>query len=249
MQPARRRSCSGKPPHSTPMVRRPALPAASASYGVSPTTTALAAGGFAQPFQGGLEDVGVRLALFRVVRRGLLVDQVGDVGGLLVCLEFVVLGRGREGDADSVRQDPLEQGPHAGKRPHVWKVAFLQDGRPMFVQLAAPGLHVVPAQEHRHQLVAALADLRADGLEGDVVAVVAERLLPGLGVHVDGVDQGSVDVEDHGFGHGWSPGARHQSLRGSRVFRPRTDCARASRFLHREGRAQPRWLGPAANTR
>ena len=69
----------------------------------------------------------------------------------------------------------------------------------MLFQRLASASHLVPAKKHRHELVAALADLLADLLKAELMPEVAERVLPGASMDIDAVDQRAVDVEDHGF--------------------------------------------------
>ena len=57
-------------------------------------------------------------------------------------------------------------------------------------------------EKHRDELVAAFAYLAARLLEGHTVAELLERVLPGAGVQVHGIDERTVDVEDGGFCHG-----------------------------------------------
>ena len=59
------------------------------------------------------------------------------------------------------------------------------------------GFQVVPvlgdgrgAEEHRHQLVAALADLPPYRVEGDPVAVIRQGVDPGPGMLIDRIDEG-----------------------------------------------------------
>ena len=80
----------------------------------------------------------------------------------------------------------------------------------------APLLELLPevlalglGQEDGHELVAALADLAAHVGEGHLLPELGEGALPGLGVHVDGVDQGAVDVEEDRSEHERSLGARN----------------------------------------
>jgi hypothetical protein len=56
-------------------------------------------------------------------------------------------------------------------------------------------------QEDRHQLVGAFADLHANVAQSKSPSKLAEDLLPGLRVIIDGVDQGSIDVENYGANH------------------------------------------------
>jgi hypothetical protein len=91
----------------------------------------------------------------------------------------------------------LEQLAHAWEGLQAGQVLALEQVlAPGFDLFAAGGDHVV-GQEDGHELVAALADLTADGLEGDVVAEAAESLQPRQGVLVVAVDQRAVDIEDH----------------------------------------------------
>ena len=53
-------------------------------------------------------------------------------------------------------------------------------------------------QEHRNELVTPFTNLTASLFEGHRVTKLDQRLLPCARVQVDGVDQGSVDIENGG---------------------------------------------------
>ena len=69
----------------------PILPAASASYGVSPNAMQVPGRHAAELFHGGLENVRVRLGFFGVVAGRARFDQVLDVEQLRVVFEFILL--------------------------------------------------------------------------------------------------------------------------------------------------------------
>ena len=141
----------------------------------------------------------MRLALLRIVRRGLDVEQVDDVGDLLVLLELVLLGGGSERDRLAVGDHTLEQLPHGGKRPDAVKITFLEQGAAAFFELFAKSLDLLLREEDRHELVAALSDLPADIAKPDLVPEFGKGIDPGLGMDVDRIDERSVDVEDDGL--------------------------------------------------
>ena len=60
---------------------------------------------------------------------------------------------------------------------------------------ASVGLSGHPVEE----LIASFADLHSRVLERGLHAKVAERLDPSLGVEIDRVDQGAVDIKEDGF--------------------------------------------------
>ena len=77
-----------------------------------------------------------------------------------------------------------------------------------FKQFAAPFLHFLTVvlllglgQEHRDQLITALADLATRLFEGHIVAEPGQCLLPRARVQIDGIHQGAVDVENGSLGH------------------------------------------------
>ncbi len=216
-------------------MRSPALAAASCVVGRVAHHDHVAGRDVAEPGQGGPEDVRLRLGLLGVVGRGLGVGEPLDVGDPLVGLELVGLGRGRQHDARAIGPDALEQRAHVGERPDPAEVALLQDLAPALVERLALLVQLLPAQEHRHELVAALADLPADRVERHVAPDLPERVDPGLGVEVDGVDQRSVHVEDDSLDH------REPPLRAGNAFAPPV-------AVHHRGRAatRERWFPPGA---
>ena len=58
----------------------------------------------------------------------------------------------------------------------------------------------VGIQENGHELVAALADLGADLDHVEIKAEGREGFLPGFRMKIDAVDEGPVNIEDHGGG-------------------------------------------------
>jgi len=58
----------------------------------------------------------------------------------------------------------------------------------------------VGVQENGHELVAALADLGADLDHVEIKAEGREGFLPGFRMKIDAVDEGPVNIEDHGGG-------------------------------------------------
>ncbi len=71
------------------------------------------------------------------------------------------------------------------------------------------------AGERGDDLIAAHADVAVAAPGGDLVAVAGECPLPGQRVLVDGVDQGSVDVEESDLGHGRALPASRARNRGA----------------------------------
>ena len=57
------------------------------------------------------------------------------------------------------------------------------------------------------------------GWEYDFMAEAAQRLLPGAGVQIDGIDQGSVNVEDDGLWHAAPVRMSAANARGAAPFR------------------------------
>ena len=138
----------------------------------------------------------MRLRAFGIVGRGFFINQVGDAGDLFVGREFIGLGRRGQRDLLAIGPYALEQLPYGRKGADLRQVA-------RFEQVAAVGLDLISAaiefflgEEDRHELVAALADLRTHVGEGHLMAEMGEGFLPGFRVQVDRVDQGAVDVEN-----------------------------------------------------
>jgi hypothetical protein len=90
---------------------------------------------------------------------------------------------------------------HAREREHAREVLAPKEIVSVRLQRRAEVLDLVGGQEAGQELVGALADLRAQGLERNMFAKGLEAATPGLRVQVDGVDQGPIDVEDDGVGH------------------------------------------------
>jgi len=56
-------------------------------------------------------------------------------------------------------------------------------------------------QEHADDLIATFADLPSHNGKFDVDSIISEGFNPRPGMHIDGIDQRSVDIEDNGFNH------------------------------------------------
>src|SRR5205085_10198329 len=61
----------------------------------------------------------------------------------------------------------------------------------------SPAREIFRRKEDRHELVAALAELRTHLHEGHLVAKMREGFLPGFRVQVDRIDEGAVYVENN----------------------------------------------------
>src|ERR1700730_18622702 len=138
----------------------------------------------------------MRLRLFGIVGGGFLVDEILDTCDSFVGEEFGGLRGGGERNPLSVDADAFEELTHGRKAPHLGQIFFLEE-------LAAVGLDLLPTcvdlllrEEHRQELITALADLRAHRREVNRVADMRQCFLPGLGMEVDRINQGAVDVED-----------------------------------------------------
>ena len=150
---------------------------------------------------------GAGLDSFDVVRTGRDVDQVCDAGDIEVLRELILLGGGRDGDAEpGIAYAPQQVGDR-GEGTHQRQIFALE-------ALAAPFLHLlavvalrVGREEVRNQLVAAFADLAPRLLEADVVTELHHGFVPGESVEIDRVEKRPVDVEDGGFWHSGSSGA------------------------------------------
>jgi len=87
----------------------------------------------------------------------------------------------------------------------------------MVLKLGAFRLKFVRGQEYGQKLVTPLPDLVANVLERDLVAIIPQRILPGLGVKIDGINQRPVHVEDHSSDHrdhSLTPGSTPAGRRG-----------------------------------
>jgi hypothetical protein len=126
----------------------------------------------------------------------LCVGEPVDVGDLLVGFELVGLGGGGKDNAGAIGLDTLEERANVRKWLDLGQVALFQDITSAFAEACALLLQLLLAQKHRHELVAALADLAADRGELDVVSNLLESVDPGLRMKVDGIDQCSIHVED-----------------------------------------------------
>ena len=147
----------------------------------------------------------MRLRPFRVLRRRLHKVEVLDAEQRLVVRHLVLIAGAAQGNLVPVRKQPLEQGAHAWERLYLVQVVRLEHLGPALVDGLAVLLDLLRGQELRQQFAAALADLRAGALDRNVVAELGQHAMPGLGVGIDGVDQRSIDVEDHGNRHGGTP--------------------------------------------
>src|SRR5207248_11352640 len=111
-------------------------------------------------------------------------------------LQLFAFRRRSEGDAHLAADQFLEQLACLRKSADALQVpALVEIGSVLLDGLAAPR-EIVLREEDRHQLVAALADLRPHFLERHPPAEVREGFLPGASVQIDGIDQRSVYVED-----------------------------------------------------
>jgi hypothetical protein len=115
---------------------------------------------------------------------------------LLVVLQLVLLGGGRERNRLAVGDHALEQLAHGGKGFYPVEIAFLEQATATFFQRFAESVDLRLREEDRHELVAALSDLPADIREPELVAEFGKGVDPGLGMDVDRIDERAVDVED-----------------------------------------------------
>src|ERR1700712_2202270 len=74
--------------------------------------------------------------------------------------------------------------------------------------MTSVGLDLLPVlfnllfgEKHGHKLVAPFSNLAANVFVIDLVAKMAERILPGCSMTIDGVYQRSIDVEHNRFDH------------------------------------------------
>jgi len=88
-----------------------------------------------------------------------------------------------------------------GKKP------LLDDCRPEGLDLLALLLDLLFREKDGHKLIAAFADLAADVFEIYRVTEMKERLLPGLRMAVDRVDQCPIDIENDGSNQSCLPTA------------------------------------------
>src|SRR6185295_14170940 len=92
------------------------------------------------------------------------------------------------------------------KRFDLRKIILFQDVAPVLLDFLALGCELLRGQEDRHKLIATLANLTANVVEGDFVAEMPKGVLPRVSMGVDGVYQRPVDVENR------SPYHLHQPL-------------------------------------
>ena len=119
--------------------------------------------------------------------------------------ELVLLGGGGQRDALAGAEQVLEQRAHFGERADLAEIALAQNLAAALLECLADRLALVGREEDGEELVAALADLAADLLEGEVVAELGEGVLPGAGMDVHAVHQRPVHVENHGLRHVGAP--------------------------------------------
>src|SRR5581483_4217441 len=129
-----------------------------------------------------------------------------------ILVEFVLLSRRTDCDAQPCITHASQQ---------VWDRREGTDEREILTlePLSTPILHffaVIPLfvdrQKHGNELVAALADLTSRLLEAHIVAKLHKRFVPSERMQIDGVQERPVKVEDGGFGHLVSSGARPPDL-------------------------------------
>ena len=143
-----------------------------------------------------LEDVRVRLGFLGVIAGGARLDQIVDLEQFRVMLEFILLGRTGEGDLQALRPHVLEEFRHPRKRTELVPEFFLEKLAALRLDLVLLFFQFLLCEEHRQQLVTALADLRADLLERGVPTVADQNLPPGFGVLIDRVQEGAVDANN-----------------------------------------------------
>jgi len=96
--------------------------------------------------------------------------------------------------------EPLEESAHCREGPHQGQVGRFEELRPVLFNIGAFRGEQVGRHKAGHQLIRALADVRANVVEVRLHAEMTEGFTPGMGMQVDAVDQRPIHVEDHG-GH------------------------------------------------
>jgi hypothetical protein len=115
-----------------------------------------------------------------------------------------VLERRRRGEREPqpTRAQRVEQLEHPGEHREA---PLARDARELLARGGAQALAVLGlgrlAEDRRDQVVAALADLRADAVGGYLIAVRGERPHPRLDVRVVRVEERAVHVEDDAVQH------------------------------------------------
>src|SRR5207302_9165257 len=92
-----------------------------------------------------------------------------------------------------------EQLAHARKRLYILQVLVLVKFAPIFLQLLAERAHLARVEQIGNEQIAPFPDLMPDDVPLEVLPEMFERLDPTSGVDVVGIDERSVNVEDHRF--------------------------------------------------
>jgi hypothetical protein len=104
------------------------------------------------------------------------VDQVGDAGDLEILVQFVLLGRRTDGDAQARIADAPQQIGHRREGAHQRQVLGLEALAAPLLQFLAVVLLLFGGQKFGNELVATLSDLTSRLLGRRV------RIQPSLGI-------------------------------------------------------------------
>src|SRR3954447_26743280 len=139
----------------------------------------------------------MRLRLLGVCRRSSHLDQILHVRNALESLKLVAFcGRGKR-DLLTVAEDLLKKRTHARKRFHLRQVLRFEELAPELGQFLPFLFQFLRRQKNWQQLVATLADLATYPSQLKFEPKLAKGLLPGLGMQIDRVEDGAVDVKNH----------------------------------------------------